>query len=248
MGSVGHRTPLGDVSYHSSPSTPTCLSPAPARTVPGGVAEKSPRQVWTARPLGKWYRPPLPPAQAYPLPASLISQPAEPDLEKTSQFNQEHHQPASGWLLRKRSPAPRQTGSCPVQLPLARTVPAFEAREGRGEETPSRQDGGAPSTVSTQPSDTSVHAGGGCGSQQESEEAGMRRGTAPSSPAPEGPGSMDAGAGFGVTGLLFARQQNVSGAAHGGRRSPRRPASSSAGKLESPLQTHAGCLRLPAAA
>lgn len=67
---------------------------------------------------------------------------------------------------------------------------------------PSRQDHGAPSTVSTRLSGTSLHAGGDCRSQKESEEAGMRRGTAPSSPVLEGTGSVDAGAEFGVTEFL----------------------------------------------
>lgn len=81
--------PIRYVSYHPLPPKPTCLSLAPASTMPRGAAEKSPGQVWTACPLGKWYGPPLSPCSRTPFPASLISQPAEPDLENTSQFNQE---------------------------------------------------------------------------------------------------------------------------------------------------------------
>lgn len=64
--------------------------------------------------------------------------------------------------------------------------------------------------VSTQMSGTSHKQR--CGSQQESEDTGMRRQTAPASPALKRLGSMDAEAECGLSGL----QLDVCGAAHGG--------------------------------
>lgn len=61
------------------------------------------------------------------------------------------------------------------------------------------------------------------------------------------PGSTDTGAGFGVLGLPFSRWQNVPGKPRGAA-SPRRPASSSAGRRGNPPRSRAGCWRLPAAA
>jgi len=56
-------------------------------------------------PVPLWESGPGPP---HPLPASLTPQPAEPELENTSQFNPEQARLASAWLLRSRCPAPWQ--------------------------------------------------------------------------------------------------------------------------------------------
>lgn len=107
--------------------------PSPSRHCAQQGNREDPRAGLECPSFGKVVWVPFAPAQVYPLPASLISQPAQPNLENTSQFNQKEAWPASGWLLKKWFPSPRgRQEVVPVQLSLARAAPAFQAQEGRG--------------------------------------------------------------------------------------------------------------------
>lgn len=155
---------------------------------------------------GKRCEPPLLPVHAYLLPASLTSQPAEPDLENVSLFNEEQAWPVSGHSSGSSAQPRGRQAALPAQLLLARAgaKPAFKVRKGRDERQPTGQTQSTQHGLHLAVRHLSPHR------RWLQIPAGVRQGQDEESGCPSSPG-LEAGAGFGATGFPCARQQKVSG-------------------------------------